>query len=857
LLAKIDAKDADWRLGKYEILEEIGRGGMGVIYRARQRHSKRIVALKRLLSYHGDSRETLERFRREAEAAASLDHPNVLPIYEVEEEEGLPFFTMKYAAGGSLQHRAPILKENPRECVRLMLKVTRAVSYAHGEGILHRDLKPGNILLDGRGEPMVSDFGLAKWLDRSTDLTRTLTVFGTPGYIAPEQAHAPAAQLTPAADTYSLGAVLFDLVAGRPPFLGEHALSVLKQAEEKAAPKLRSVVKSIDRDLEMICAKCLERDPKLRFRSASDLAEDLQRWLEGRPITTRRVLPPVRVWRWSKRNRKLAATIAACLLLACVAVVIELQNRASERAAAIALHSVIVEPFLDLDSAKYDGTLSNTIASALQTELARRGPAQVTAAPSERRSAGTPSAGAHGSDRARAVLQGTKRVRDGKLRFSLRLINAGDGKVLYKRIVEASRAELIGKASADHVYAVLNRRDMNAAEIAETDPAWCDPTTRELLIAGRAVEERRTLTDLNRSTELFQKAVNGQPTSAIAYASLGEAQAARAFFTGNKMDLTAAESSARSALQINPDAPQAHKTAAIVLSLSGRFSEAIDEAMQSLELSDELVDYRLINRIATSLRSLGHPEKALAWYLLTFKNDARPYDVFSLGDCYAELGDDAAAATQYGRAATLFPELPEGWMGLCRLALLRRDVATAEQVAATHSAHYGDFSLSKQMAAQLAFFSRDFSKARALYQELATEDPNGGGAFYGALSYQSALARIALANGDAVAAAKSLRDELQKEKQRLEIAPRHPEVLYRIGAIHSCLGETELAIASVAAAVDAGWLDYRSLDLDPRFDTLRSHHKYQDIVRTMITRVESLRRSVSADEVPQLEPTKQ
>lgn len=315
LLAEIDVRDREWRLGNYEILGEIARGGMGVVYRARQRHSRRIVALKRILSFHSDSRETLERFRREAEAAASLDHPNILPIYEVSESEGLPFFSMKYAAGGSLREAGAALRTNPRECVALLAKVSRATGYAHRQGILHRDLKPGNILLDSRGEPFVSDFGLAKWLDTSTDLTRTLTVFGTPGYIAPEQAEGATPNLTPAADVYSLGAVLFDLLTGRPPFLGEHALAVIKQAAEKPAPKLRSLIPTADRDLETICARCLEREPAARYQSAADLAHDLECWLQGKPIKARRVLPPTRAWRWSRRNRRLVGTAVACLLV--------------------------------------------------------------------------------------------------------------------------------------------------------------------------------------------------------------------------------------------------------------------------------------------------------------------------------------------------------------------------------------------------------------------------------------------------------------------------------------------------------------------------------------------------------------
>ena len=207
------------------------------------------------------------------------------------------------------------MRDDPREIVRLMAKVTRAVQYAHRQGILHRDLKPGNILLDGRGEPLVSDFGLAKWLDTASDLTRTLTIFGTPGYIAPEQAEGPAANLKPSADVYSLGAILFDLLAGRPPFLGEHALAVIRQAADKPAPKLRSLVQHADRDLETICARCLEREPAARYCSAGELAEDLERWLEGRPIVARPVLRPAQLWRWSRRNPVLAGAAAALVAL--------------------------------------------------------------------------------------------------------------------------------------------------------------------------------------------------------------------------------------------------------------------------------------------------------------------------------------------------------------------------------------------------------------------------------------------------------------------------------------------------------------------------------------------------------------
>ena len=321
VLDELDARDKPWQLGNYEILEQIGCGGMGVIYRARQRHSRRIVAVKRVLSYRADSHGALQRFRREAQAVASLDHPNILPIYEVSEsEDGLPFFSMKFAEKGSLHDNAASLRDQPRKCVQLIAKVARAVEYAHSRGVLHRDIKPGNILLNDRGEPLVSDFGLAKLLDGNNDLTRSLTTFGTAGFIAPEQANGAAADFTPAADVYSLGAVLFNVLAGRPPFLGPNPVSVIRQASETQAPKLRSLAPSLDRDLETICARCLERDPKTRYQSAGDLAADLERWLDGRPIIARPVSPPARIWRWSRRNPKLVGAATAGLVLGAAAV---------------------------------------------------------------------------------------------------------------------------------------------------------------------------------------------------------------------------------------------------------------------------------------------------------------------------------------------------------------------------------------------------------------------------------------------------------------------------------------------------------------------------------------------------------
>src|SRR5438552_2684612 len=376
VLAEANVADSQWRVRQYEILEEIGRGGMEVIYRARQQHSRRIVAVKRILAHQVNSHETLLRFRREAEAVASLDHPNILPIHEVSEsEEGLPFFSMKYATGGSLRTAAPVLRTKPRECVRLMAKVARAIAYAHGKGILHRDLQPGNVLLDENGEPMVSDFGLAKWLDQNSDLTRTLETLGTPGYIAPEQAESRAADLTGAADIYSLGAILFYLLTGRPPFVGANVLVVIHQAAATSAPRLRSLAPSLDRDLETIVARCLESDPKARYQSAAALAEDLEHWLRHEPIRARRVGVFTHGRKWVRRNPTSTVLLASLIALAAATAVI-LWDKGLPRllptdVAAIPYKSIAVLPFENLSADPENAFFADGVQDEILNDLAK------------------------------------------------------------------------------------------------------------------------------------------------------------------------------------------------------------------------------------------------------------------------------------------------------------------------------------------------------------------------------------------------------------------------------------------------------------------------------------------------------
>jgi serine/threonine-protein kinase len=272
---------------------------MGVVYLARQVSLDRPVALKMIRSGQLASAEEVRRFRTEAEAAANLDHPNIVPIYEVGEHEGRHYFSMKLVEGGNLADlNAACARRNGEwlhRIARLVAVVARAAHHAHQRGVLHRDIKPTNILVDEQGEPYLTDFGLAKLVEKDKDLTQTLAVLGTPYYMSPEQAAGSTRQVTTAADIYSLGAILYELLTGRLPFQGNSALDVLQQAQLREAESPRRLNPSVDRDLATICLKCLEKDPTHRYDTAEMLADDLVDWRAGRPIKARATTPVNRV----------------------------------------------------------------------------------------------------------------------------------------------------------------------------------------------------------------------------------------------------------------------------------------------------------------------------------------------------------------------------------------------------------------------------------------------------------------------------------------------------------------------------------------------------------------------------------
>ena len=320
----------------YDILEELGRGGMGVVYKARHRRLQRLVALKMVLAGAHVGQVGLARFRAEAEAVAKLLHSNIVQIYETGEHEGRPYFSLEFVEGGSLDQRIGESPTSPRAAAQLVETLARTMEVAHQRGIVHRDLKPANILLAKLGSqssvvrnreidssslpadhwsrttvPKIADFGLAKRVDDDSSQTQSGAILGTPSYMAPEQAGGKNREIGPAVDIYSLGAILYELLVGRPPFKAGNPIDTVRQVIEQEPVPPRQLEPRVPHDLETICLKCLEKDPARRFASAAELADDLRRFVDGDPILARPTPAWERAWKWGKRRPAIVALLGS------------------------------------------------------------------------------------------------------------------------------------------------------------------------------------------------------------------------------------------------------------------------------------------------------------------------------------------------------------------------------------------------------------------------------------------------------------------------------------------------------------------------------------------------------------------
>src|SRR5437773_10042422 len=560
--------------GDYELLQEIGRGGQGVVYRARQKSLNRIVALKVIGLAHWATEAHVKRFRLEAEAAASLNHPGIVPIYEVGERDGACYFSMGLVEGGQLD---AVAKREPipiRHAAELIAKLARTVSYAHEHGILHRDIKPGNILLDAKGEPHLTDFGLARLVETESTVTRTMEVLGTPSYMAPEQAVGNNAGVTSATDVYGLGAVLYQLLTGHPPFAAGTTYETVRLVLDAEPRQPRLLNPKVDRDLNTICLKCLDKDPRRRYASALALAEDLERWLEHEPISARRTGLVTRGRKWVRRNPSIAV-MAAMLLVLAVPLGVMIWKNESERSplsnVAPPEKSIAVLPFNNLSKEQENAYFADGVQDEIVTDLAKVADLKVisrtsvmpykSAMPRNLRQIGQQLGVVH-------VVEGSVQRAGNRVRVNTQLVDARTDRHLWAQTYDRDLADVfaiqseIAKTITEQLQAKLSPSEKNAIERPPTsDITAFDLYTRAktalLRLGSIATGERPNVL---QAIDLVNQAVARDPSFFDAYCLLAFAHYVLYFegFDHTSARLALADAAVQAASGLRPDAGETH-----------------------------------------------------------------------------------------------------------------------------------------------------------------------------------------------------------------------------------------------------------------------------------------------------------
>ncbi len=549
----------------YELLEEIGRGGQGVVYRARQKSLNRTVALKIIGLGPGTTKAHLKRFRLEAEAAARLNHPFVVPIHEIGQRNGRCYFSMGLVEGGRLDQIAKRELMSPRQAAEMITKLARTVHYAHEHGIVHRDIKPGNILLDTKGEPHLTDFGVARLLETENDATRTIEVLGTPSYMAPEQAQANQGQVSSATDVYGLGAVLYQLLTGQPPFVGGTPYETVRLLldTEPRQPQLSNP--KVDRDLSTICLKCLEKDPKRRYSSALALAEDLERWLRREPIEARHAGVLTRGQKWVRRKPAIAGVIALSLTLAAAIGVIFWKSDLVQHPSTT---GIAVLPFENLSNDREDASFADGVQDDLLTKLANIADLKVISRTSVMQYRGERNMRQIGEAlHVSHVLEGSVRKTGAWLHINAQLIDTRTDSHVWARQYDGDLKDLFAIQSeiAQKVAEQLHAKISPDEKLAIERPPTVDLTAFDLysraknlfLAVGFSSNGR---TDLLQAADLLNQAIARDPSYFQAYCQLAYAHDLLYFFgddhTPARREL--AEAAIQSALRLRPDAGEAH-----------------------------------------------------------------------------------------------------------------------------------------------------------------------------------------------------------------------------------------------------------------------------------------------------------
>jgi serine/threonine protein kinase/tetratricopeptide (TPR) repeat protein len=555
----------EMEFGDYALLEEIGRGGQGVVYRARQKSLNRTVALKVIGLGQWSTTPHLRRFRHEAEAAARLEHPQIVPIYEIGERDGSCYFSMKFVEGGQLDQ---IVRREPmstRRAAELLVKIARTVQFAHEHGILHRDIKPGNILLDQNGEPHLTDFGLARLIEQESTVTNSFDVLGTPSYMAPEQAAGHVKKLSPASDVYSLGAVFYQMLTGQPPFAGGTTYETIRLVMETEPRSPRLWNPKVDVDLATICLKCLEKDPQRRYSSALALAEDLERWLRREPIRARRTGFFTRGRKWLQRNPTTA--ISAVSLAGLVAAVGMLLWK-SDLVRPPPPTGIAVLPFENLSNDREDASFADGVQDDILTKLAKIADLKVISR--------TSVMGYRGKQNTREIadalrvshlLEGSVRKTGAWLHINAQLIDTRNDTHVWAEQYDRDLKEVFAIQSeiAQKVAAQLHAKISPAEKHSIEQPPTADLTAFDLYSRAKNVLLTATYgnsgkEDLLHAADLLNQSVARDPAFFQAYCQLAWIHDVLYSFghdhTGARLAL--AEAAVQAAFRLRPDAGEAH-----------------------------------------------------------------------------------------------------------------------------------------------------------------------------------------------------------------------------------------------------------------------------------------------------------
>jgi serine/threonine protein kinase/Tfp pilus assembly protein PilF len=872
--------------GDYELLKEIGRGGQGVVYRAHQKSLNRTVALKVIGLGPWATEAHLKRFRREAEAAASLDHPFIVPIHEVGERDGCCYFSMKFVDGGQLDEvvrRTPI---SVRQSAELIAKVARTVHYAHEHGILHRDIKPGNILLDVKGEPHLTDFGLARLLETESTVTRTLDVMGTPSYMAPEQAAGNNAAVSSATDIYGLGAVVYQLLTGHPPFTGGTTFETVRLVldTEPRAPRL--INPKVDRDLSTICLKCLEKDPKRRYSSALALAEDLEHWLKHEPIRAHRTGFFTHSRKWVRRKPAIAALIAA---LAALATAIGWSVLESDLFSPTPEKSIAVLPFENLSHDPNNAYFADGVQDEILTYLARVADLKVIS----RTSVLQYKSGVARNLREIAQQLGVANVVEGsvqrsgnRVRVNAQLVDARNDAHLWAQTYDRDLADVfaiqseIAKAIADQLQTKLSPNEKKAIEQPPTtDLAAFDLYSRAkslLLTTGFSATANP---HLRKAIELLDEAVKRDPSFFDAYCQLAYAQEQlyAGGFDHTPARLALAEAALQAATRLRPDAAETHLARAQYLYYGLRDYPG---ALAELEIARRALpnDPRLFELTGYILRRRGQQEEGLRNLQRAVELDPRNFFTLQqIAVTYQQLGRYAETIAAMDRASAIVPDNVETranrglwymcWKGDTRplhqtidailaqgsdaivsaadiwffCALAERDPAAAERAlvalgdnpcwnegAITLSRRFGEGLLAR-MTKDEARARTAFEAARAQQEKIVQAQPDYGPPLCVLGLIDAALGRkdLALDEGRRAIALTPLEKDVNNGSR----------VLQYFAITAAWAGEKELALQQLEAGLRAPnaslMLSYGALKLFPVWDPLRGDPRFEKIVASL------------------------